>query len=74
MARKRKKLNKLAYNSQEYWNRLLSQDGLSLDMGLSNKLLYVGSGSDLERLAGFISTDSGRVSPHQTDGDPDFKE
>ena len=73
MARKREKLKELDYNSQEYWNRLLSQDGLPLTRGKSAKLLYVGSGSDLAKLGGHISTDSGRVGTPDT-GDTDDKE
>ena len=41
MARKREALKHLDYNSKEYWNRLLAEDGLSVDQGLNPKLVYV---------------------------------
>ena len=75
MARKRKKLQGLDYESPEYWNRLLNQDGLSLNRGKSEKVLYVGGTSGVDRLRGFVETSIGRVSPHDTgDGIGDDKE
>jgi hypothetical protein len=68
MARKRKKLKGLDYNSKEYWNRLLNQDGLSVDSGRSGNLLYVGGTMDIERLSGVLSTRTGRTMPKPTDG------
>ena len=47
MARKRKALQHLEYTSQEYWNRLLAQDGLAIDKGRSAKLIPAGSSFDL---------------------------
>ena len=64
MARKRKKLQHLDYESKEYWNRLLAEDKLTLLQGLDPRLLHVGSGSDLETLAGTQRRD-GRKLPHK---------
>ena len=74
MARKRKKLKDLDYNSNEYWNKLLNQEGLSLNAGKSEKLLYVGGPSDADRLKGFVDTDNGRVKPHAAGSEDDDKE
>jgi hypothetical protein len=63
MARKRADLKKLDYQSAEYWNRLLADDGLSLEQGRHPKLLYVGDSVDLEYIEGARRTDSGRVRP-----------
>jgi hypothetical protein len=64
MARKRKKLKTLEYNSREYWNRLLAEDGLSLDQGRDPRLLYGGSGTEIETLAGTAHV-GGRKLPHK---------
>lgn len=40
MARKRQKLKHLDYNSKEYWNRLLAEDGLTLYAGMDKRLIY----------------------------------
>lgn len=77
MARKRKGLGHLDYESQEYWNRLLSREGLSLDRGKSSKLLYIGGASEVERLSGFLQTDTGIRSRRglvAVDRSPDDKE
>jgi hypothetical protein len=65
MARKRKKLRRLDYNSPEYWNRLLAQEGLTMRQGLHPKLSYQGSASDLEYIEGERRTDTGRITPKQ---------
>lgn len=52
MARKRKDLSDLDYQSQEYWNRLLAQEGLSMEAGTSRRLTYVGDSMTLESIAG----------------------
>lgn len=52
MARKRKQLQSLDYESSEYWNRLLAQDGLSMEAGTSRRLTYVGDSNVLERISG----------------------
>jgi len=74
MARKRKKLQELDYGSQEYWNRLLSQDGLSVNRGKSEKLLYVGGTTEVDRLRGSVETSTGRAAPHTGDGSGDDRE
>jgi hypothetical protein len=75
MARKRKKLKGIDYESSEYWNRLLNQDGLSLNAGKTEKLIYAGGSIDIDRLKGFLDTRIGRVAPHDTgDGAGDDKE
>ena len=49
MARKREKLKHLDYNSREYWNRLLVQEGLSMSAGLQmDKEIYVGDSQMLD--------------------------
>jgi hypothetical protein len=64
MARKRKKLRTLDYDSPEYWNRLLVEDGLSMDRALQpNKISYVGNGADVEYIEGARRTDNGRIMP-----------
>jgi len=60
MARKREKLKHLNYESQEYWNRLLAQEGLSLDQGLHPNLIYVDN-KTLE----ILQQDQGRINPKQ---------
>jgi len=67
MARKRKKLRGLDYSSQEYWEKLLTQEGLSMERGRSHKLNYVGTGSTLESIEGELRTDTGRIKPKLTD-------
>lgn len=52
MARKRKELQGLDYSSPEYWNRLLAQEGLSMEAGTSRRITYVGDSITLERIAG----------------------
>lgn len=52
MARKRKALKKIDYTSPEYWNRLLTADGFSMDAGTSRRLTYVGDSKTLEDIAG----------------------
>ena len=52
MARKRENLKELDYQSQEYWNRLLAEDGLSMEAGTSRRITYVGDSNTLERIAG----------------------
>lgn len=66
MARKRKKLEAYNYQSAEYWNRLLVEEGLPVDRGKSKKLLYIGGPSEVENLEGFLRTNTGRVRPSGT--------
>lgn len=47
MARKRRELKDLDYKSQEYWNKLLAEDGMSMKQGINPKLVYVGGNYDL---------------------------
>lgn len=48
MARKRKKLQHLDYNSPEYWNRLLAEEGLTLHAGEDKRQVYVGDSGSLD--------------------------
>ena len=48
MARKRKTLQSLDYNSQEYWNKLLVEEGLAVEVGRHPKLILVGGSTELE--------------------------
>ena len=52
MARKRAKLGKLDYQSKGYWERLLREEGLSMEAGTSRRGTYVGDSSTLEWVAG----------------------
>jgi hypothetical protein len=63
LARKRQKLKDLDYNSQEYWERLLTIDGCSMERGRSSKLTYVGDGATLESIEGERRMDTGRIKP-----------
>ncbi len=47
MARKRKKLNHLDYNSRAYWEGVLRQENLPMSRGRHNKLVYVGGTEEL---------------------------
>jgi hypothetical protein len=51
LARKRKKLKDLDYESKEYWDKLLKEEGLSMETGRNYKLSYVGGTDVLERMA-----------------------
>lgn len=50
MARKRKKLRHLNYQSREYWNRLLAQEGLTMYEGLDKRLIYSPDLTVIEKL------------------------
>jgi hypothetical protein len=64
MARKRKNLQHLEYNSQEYWNRLLAQEGLSVDKGKDPRLVYIGGSNEVDLLQEELSQkQTGRVEP-----------
>ncbi len=54
MPRKRKGLRKLDYQSQEYWDRLLRQDGLSMEAGTTRRITYVGGTQVLEFIEGNV--------------------
>lgn len=58
--RKRKNLQHLNFDSREYWNRLLAQDGLSMSQGRHPKLIY---SPDLAKLENGIDP-TGRVHPY----------
>jgi hypothetical protein len=51
----------MEYNSKEYWNRLLAEEGLSVDAGRSPKVAYVGGATDIEMLELVRRTDTGRT-------------
>jgi hypothetical protein len=65
VARKRKALKDLDYNSKEYWNRLLVQEGLSMSQGLNpDKVAYVGDSQQLDKIQESMSQkDTGRTLP-----------
>jgi hypothetical protein len=63
MARKRKGLEGLDYQSKEYWSKLLTREGLSMERGRSARLTYLGDSSVLESVEGAKFTDMGRVPP-----------
>lgn len=61
MARKRQKLKHLDYNSKEYWNRLLAQEGLTLYAGMDKRLVY---SPDIEKLESMrVMEKTGRIQP-----------
>jgi hypothetical protein len=47
VARKRSALKHLDYQSEEYWNRLLVEEGLAVDTGRHPKLIPVGGSYEL---------------------------
>jgi len=65
MARKRKALKGLDYNSPEYWNRLLVEEGLSMSRGLNpDRVAYVGDTQMLDKIQeGLSQNETGRVPP-----------
>ena len=63
MARKRKKLEALDYQSKEYWSKLLTLEGLSMERGTSRRLTYVGGSSVAESIEGEKFTSTGRIPP-----------
>jgi hypothetical protein len=63
MARKRKGLQGLDYQSKEYWSKLLTKEGLSMERGRSARLTYMGDSSTLESVEGSNFTDTGRIPP-----------
>jgi len=65
MARKRKALKGLDYNSSEYWNRLLAEEGLSMSRGLNpDRVAYVGDTQMLDKIQEELSqNETGRVPP-----------
>jgi hypothetical protein len=68
MARKRKKLKDLDYESSEYWNKLLAQEGLTMDAGREDKrIVYVGDSGAIDRIQEDQSQrETGRVLPKPT--------
>jgi hypothetical protein len=64
-ARKRMIAGKL-YDPQnvEYWNRVLSSEGLAVDSGRDPRLIPIGNSTDLETLERTRST-KGRKMPHK---------
>jgi hypothetical protein len=72
MARKRKNLKHLDYQSEEYWNRLLAEEGLAVDTGRHPKLVLVGGSSELvvvEKME--FGKRFGRVRPKGASSDSD---
>lgn len=65
MARKRNKLKDIDYQSREYWNRLLVDEGLSMSAGLNlDRLTYVGDSQMLDKIQEELSQkDTGKSLP-----------
>jgi hypothetical protein len=65
VARKRSGLKGLDYESAEYWNLLLAQDGLSMSAGLDlHRVVYAGDSRNLDKIQEEQSgRESGRVPP-----------
>ena len=55
--------NPKKYESQEYWNQLLAEYGLSVDAGRHPKIIYVGDSTVVTRIHDSQVVDTGRVSP-----------
>lgn len=68
MARKRKNLKKLDYQSAEYWERLLVDEGLSMERGRSKRVSYVGGTAILDSLNG-----AQQAGTRTTEGDLDIR-
>lgn len=52
MARKRRALKDLNYQTPSYWERLLRYEGLSMEAGTTRRITYVGDSNTLDRIAG----------------------
>ena len=66
MARKRKP--RLDPNAKDYWNKLLTRQGLSMERGRSARLKYVGDSSSIELIdAHEQAADKGKVKPKPID-------
>ncbi len=65
MARKRKGLQALDYQSNEYWQKLLAKEGLSMRRGEHPKLSYQGTTNDIEYIEGqrYANTGAVKVKP-----------
>lgn len=61
MARKRKELKDLDYNSKAYWNKLLTMDDLSMARGRHDNLTYVGDAATLDSIEGERRMATGRI-------------
>lgn len=58
MARKRRTLKGLDYQSPAYWEKLLREEGLSMEAGTSRRLTYVGTSTTLESIEAEVVTGS----------------
>lgn len=68
MARKRKALQKVDYQSKEYWNRLLAEEGLSMERGKHpRRLVYVGDEQELLRLEFYENLDGRKLSHNKSE-------
>ena len=66
MARKRKP--RLDPKAKDYWNKLLTRQGLSMERGRSARLTYVGDSSSIELIdAHEQAADKGKVKPKPID-------
>ena len=59
--------DKSEYETQEYWDKLLKDYGLTMGKGLSTRVSYVEDSNILARIEGEQSTKTGRVKPKATD-------
>lgn len=73
MARKREGLRDLDYQSPKYWEKLLREEGLSMERGTSRRLTYVGGTKTLESIEAAIvsGTDDGQKAKEVTYRNPD---
>ena len=66
MAHKRKA--RLDPKAKDYWNKLLTRQGLSMERGRSARLTYVGDSSSIELIdAHEQAADKGKVKPKPID-------
>jgi hypothetical protein len=65
----RKKIDASQHATQEYWNKLLVDYGLSVEKGRHPKLVYVGDSRRTSLISDLESTKEGRVTPSRPPSD-----
>jgi hypothetical protein len=56
-------------DTKDYWAKLLTRHGLSMERGRSRRLVYVGDSAAIESIDGDgHAADKGKVHPKLTDG------
>jgi hypothetical protein len=60
---RKKSIDSKRYETKEYWEKLLTDYGLGMSAGRSDRESYVGDSAQIERVAGQAETDVGRCTP-----------